>query len=174
MGIVEAFLVFSVASFNLTVVTGRLGADLLVLDVQQAQSFFEFGQVSGFVITEAIGEFEAVVGLNTFHFDAFSLELIDNPKQELVGRISGLFRVSTKDSVSGVFINGSVLEQSKLGVSNTFAWNDFYIDLDPFSGMCHLLIRFGLVRIFLFDCYEPFAFQNPPEGFNASGVSPCS
>ena len=110
MGVIEAFLVFSVTSLNLTIVTGRIGADLLVLDVQQAQSFFEFGQVPSLVITEAIGELEAVVGLNTFHFDAFSLELIDYPKQELVGRISGLFRVSPKDPVPGVFIDGSVLE----------------------------------------------------------------
>ena len=110
MGIIEAFLVFSVASLDFTVMSGGIRADLFVADVQEFEGLLKQSQLFIAACIEVIREFEAVVGLNTFHFDAFSLEFIDNPKQELVGRISGLFRISPKDSVPGVFINGSVLE----------------------------------------------------------------
>jgi hypothetical protein len=40
--------------------------------------------------------------------------------------------------------------------------------------MGHLLVRFGRIGIFLLDCYESFAFQYSPEGFNTSGVSSLS
>ena len=99
MGVVEAFLVFSVASLDFTVMPGSIRADLFVADVQEFKGLLKQSQLFITACIEVIREFEAVVGLNTFHHDAFFPELVHNSKQELVGRISGLFRVSPKDPV---------------------------------------------------------------------------
>jgi hypothetical protein len=84
VGIVEAFLVFSVASFNFPVMAGSIRANPLVADIQKAQGFLKLGQVIGFFGTETIGKFKTIVSLNAFHLDPFSLEFVDNSKQELV------------------------------------------------------------------------------------------
>ena len=77
MGIVEEFLVFSVASFNLAVMTGSIGANSFVTDIQKTQGFLKLGQVIGFSGAEAVSKFKTIVSLNTFHLDPFSLEFID-------------------------------------------------------------------------------------------------
>ncbi len=174
MGVVEAFLVFPVASLNLAIVTRRIGADLFVLDVQEAERLLKQGKMFCFIVGEAVGKLKTIVSLNAFHFETFSFEFIDNPEQELIRRISGLFRISTQDPITGILVNSGVLEQAKFWISDAFTRNDFHINLDSFPGMSHLLIRFGLVGILLFDCYKPFAFQYPPEGFQASGITSFS
>ena len=125
-------------------------------------------------VIEFVGKFETIISLNAFNGNPLFLKLIHYSEEKQVRRIGGLFGISTQNPEAGVFIDGGVLKQSQIRISNTFTGNDLHIDLDSFTGMSHLLIGFGLVRIFLFDCYEPFAFQNPPKGFNASGVPTCS
>ena len=100
MGIIEAFLVFSVASLDFTVMSGGLRAVVFVADVQEFKGFLKQSQLFIAACIEVIREFEAVVGLNTFHLDAFFSELVHNSKQELIRRISGLFRISAEDPVS--------------------------------------------------------------------------
>ena len=74
-----------------------------------------------------------------------------------------MFRVSAQDSVTGILVNGSVLKQAQFRVRNTLAGNDFHIDLDPFSGVSHLVVGFWFIGAFLLFCDEPFALQYPVE-----------
>ena len=66
---------------------------------------------------------------------------------------------------------GRILKQAQLGISNAFARNYLYIDLNPFSGMGHLLIRLRFIGILFLYLYEPLTFQHPIEGFDGSGIA---
>ena len=67
---VEAFLIFSVTAFHLAVVAGRVGTDKLVANPQFGSSGFKECRKLPFAVGKTIGEFKAVICLNTFHFDA--------------------------------------------------------------------------------------------------------
>ena len=69
VGIVEAFLVFSVAAFDLAVMAGRVRANQLVPDTHADSSSLKNGLEITVTVGEAIGELEAVVSLDTLDVD---------------------------------------------------------------------------------------------------------
>ena len=101
--------------------------------------------------------------LDTLNPDTFSPELSNYSAQELIRGIGALFRVSPKDPVTGILINGSVLKQAQFRIRNTLTGNDFHIDLDPFSGVGHLMVGLWFIGVFLLLCDEPFTLQYPVE-----------
>ena len=125
-------------------------------------------------MAETMSEFNAIVRLNAFYLNPLFLEFINYSEKKLVRRVSGLFGIGSQDSVSGILVDGSVLEQFEFRIGDTFARHNLHIDLNPFPWMRHLLVRFGRIGIFFLDCYEPFAFQYPPQGLNTSGISSLS
>ena len=70
-------------------------------------------------MTEFVSKFKAIIGLNTFNSNAFFLKLIHYSEEKQVGRVCRVFRISSKDPETRVFIDGSVLEQLELWISNS-------------------------------------------------------
>jgi hypothetical protein len=103
--------------------------------------------------------------------DAFLPEFIHNPEEKEVRRICRLLRISAQDPKAGVLVNSGVLKESQVRIGYAFTGNDLHINLNSFSGMGHLLVRFRLIGIFLLHYHEPLTPEHSPEGFNASGVS---
>ena len=164
MGVVEALLVFTVTAFHLAVMPGCIRTDQLVLNTLEFQCFFKHRfALAATAMGKSIREFEAVICLDTLDPDTFFPELSNYSAQELIRGIGALFRVSPKDPVTGILINGSVLKQAQFRIRNTLAGNDFHIDLDPFSGVGHLMVGLWFIGVFLLLCDEPFALQYPVE-----------
>lgn len=66
------------ASLDLAVVPGRVGADEFVPDAQTLSGSFKHGGQVPLGTGEAVGELKAVVGLDALHADAPSLEPLDS------------------------------------------------------------------------------------------------
>ena len=60
---------------------------------------------------------------------------------------------------SGELVNGGILEQAQLWVSDATAGNDLHIHLDSFSRTSHLLVRLWRVSIFLLFLWEHTQFM---------------
>lgn len=103
-----------------------------------------------FAVREAVGELKTVVRLDTLRPDTLSSIPPYQLFQEISGGIRGLLWISSQKTQTGKLVNGRVLKQAKLRVRDTVSWNDFHIHLDSLSGVGHLLIRLGFVRILCF------------------------
>ena len=80
-GIIETFLVFSVASFIFPVVARSMRANPLAADIQKTQGFLKLGQVIGLSGAETVSKLKTIISLNTFQLDPFSLEFVDYSEQ---------------------------------------------------------------------------------------------
>ncbi len=80
--IVETFLVFPMAAFHLAVVAWGVRTDQFVADAQLPQSIFKKSR-SVAVGREPVGELQSIIGLNTFHLNAFSGEFQNDLFQEI-------------------------------------------------------------------------------------------
>ena len=110
VGIIEAFLVFPVAAFDLTVVSGSVGTDELVANPQFGSSQFKSGGNVPLTVCETIGKFKAIIGLDTLYGDASAFIPNNEPLQKIRRGIGGLLGVSGQKAQAGKFINRSVLE----------------------------------------------------------------
>lgn len=75
MRIVEALLIFTVAAFNLSIVTGRIKTDELVPYAQLSGRCLKEGFQVTLAVGEAIGELKTVISLDTLHGDAFASKM---------------------------------------------------------------------------------------------------
>ena len=75
---VEAFLVFTVAAFDLAVVTRGVRTDEFVADAKLGGSAFEKRWKIALGIGETVGKLESVVRLDTVDFHAFAGKGGDN------------------------------------------------------------------------------------------------
>ena len=169
---VEAFLIFSVTAFHLAVVAGRVGTDKLVANPQFGSSGFKECRKLPFAVGKTIGEFKAVICLNTFHFDAMPGIPGSHLFEKIGRRIGGLFRIGGEKPQTRELINSGVLKQTQLRIGNTAARNDFYVYLNPLTGIGHLLVRLGLVGCFGFRLWEQAHFpHDPKKAFGTSGIT---
>ena len=145
VGIVEALLIFSVTAFDLAVVAGRVGANQLVADAQAGGGGLKERQVAAILDGEAIGEFRAVIGLNTLDLDAAAGIPGNCFLQEIGGGIGAMLLVSAQIAQASKFIYGGILEQLKAWVGDAAQGYDFHVDLYALARMHHLLVRFGNV-----------------------------
>ena len=60
-----------------------------------------------------------------------------------------MFGVGGQEAQAGKLVNSGILEQTELGVCNTFAGHYLHIHLDPLAGIGHLLVGLGFVSVFL-------------------------
>ena len=67
---VKAFLVLSMASFHLAVVTRRVRTDQLMTDTKLSNSFLKQGRDLSLTVGETVGKLKAVVRLDALHSDA--------------------------------------------------------------------------------------------------------
>ncbi len=60
-------------------------------------------------VGETIGEFKAVIRLDTFHADPSAGIPLEQLFQKIRGGVGGLFRVSSQETQTGKLVNSSVL-----------------------------------------------------------------
>lgn len=169
---VKAFLVLPVAALHFSVVTGCVGADEFVPDAQfDGSGLKQRGQIS-LAVGKAVGEFNAIVGLDTLHPDAPAGVPLDQPFQKICGGIGGLLRVGSQEAQACKLINGGVLEQAQLRVRNAPAGYYFHIHLNTLARISHLFVRLGFIRFFLLGSRKQAQLSHDPEqAFRAAGIA---
>ena len=160
---IEAFLVFPVAALYFSVVSWGVRADELVADAKISGSLFKKGLDIPFAVGKTVCKFKTVVGLNTFHTDTPAGIPLHQPLQKVSGGVGRLLRIGGQKTESGELVNGGILEQAQLRVSNAAAGNDLHIHLDPFSRTSHLLVRFWRISLFLLLLWEHPQFAHDSE-----------
>lgn len=170
---IESLLVLPVAALHLAVVAGCVGADEFVADAQLSSgSLKQSGQIP-LAVGKPVGKLKAIVGLDAFHPDAPAGIPLDQPFQEVGRRESTLLGVGREETQAGELINGGVLEQAKLLVSNTPAGYHLHIYLDPLAGIGHLFVRLGFVCFFLLGPRKhPQLSHDPEQALWATGIAP--
>lgn len=99
------------ASFDLAVVPWGIWANELMADAQLSCGSFKQGSQVSLGVGEAVGELKAIVGLDTLHGDASSLEPLDSSFEEVSGGVSGLLLVSPEETQTRELVDGGILEQ---------------------------------------------------------------
>ena len=160
---IKAFLIFPVAAFHLAIMSGSVRANQFMLDTQLSGGFLKKGLNIPFTVGKTVSKFKAVVSLDTFHTDPPAGIPLHQPLQKVGGGVGGLLRIGGQEAESGELVNGGVLEQAQLRVSDTVAGNDLYIHLDSFSRTSHLLVRFWCVSLFLLVLREHPQFAHDSE-----------
>ena len=172
MTAIETFLVFAVTAFDLTVVSGSIRPNELVLNAQSEGSYFKKRRDVALACRETIGKLEAVVCLNTFNRYT-SPRVPSNEFLKKIGRrVCALFTVRCQEAKSGKLIYSGVLIQSKLRIGNTASWNNFDIHLYSLPRISHLLVRFWyitLFSLFLFEHTKPF--HDTIQDFRSAGIA---
>ena len=74
-----------------------------------------------------------------------------------------MLRVGGQEAQAGELVNGGVLEEAQLRVSNAPAWYYFHIHLHPLARIGHLFIRLGFVCFFLLSRRKQPQFTHDPE-----------
>ena len=78
----------------------------------------------------------------------------------------------THQAEPGELVNGGILEQTQLRVSDAAAGNDFHIHLDPFTRVSHLLVRFCRIGLFLLLLWEhPQFAHDPKQALRLAGIA---
>jgi len=169
---IKAFLIFPVAAFHLTIMSGSVRANQFMLDTQLSGGFLKKGLNIPFTVGKTVCKFKTVVGLNTFHTDTPAGIPLDQAFQKVGGGIGRLLRIGGQETEPGELVNGGILEQAQLRVSNAAAGNDLYIHLDSFSRTSHLLVRFWCVSLFLLLLWEHHQLTHDPEqALGSAGVA---
>ena len=173
MAAIETFLVFAVATLNFPVMSGSIGANELVLNTQSEGSYFKKRRDVALTCREAIGELEAIVGLNTFN--RYTSPLVPSNKflKKIGRRVCALFRVRRQEAKSGELIYSGVLIQSKLGIGNSASWNNFDIHLYSLPRISHLLVRlWNITFLGLFSLEHSKPFHDAIQAFRSAGIAP--
>ena len=101
----------------------------------------EGGQVS-LAVGKTVGKLKTVVRLDALHPDAPAGIPPGQLFQEVGEGISAPFRVGCQEAQADELVNGGILEQAELLVSNTPAGHYFHIHLDSLARIGHLLIMY--------------------------------
>ena len=84
-----------------------------------------------------------------------------------------MFWVGSQETQASKLVNGSILEQTQLGISNASAWNDLHIHLDTLARIAHLLVRLRFIKLLFLRWREQAQFTHDPEqALRAAGVTP--
>lgn len=110
--IVEAFLVLAVRALDLAVVARGIGTNELVVDSKLISSILKERAPIAMGVGKAVGEFKAVVGLNSFYLHAFAGKSGYNLFQGVSGGSGALLGVSAQDAEAGVLVDGGVLVEA--------------------------------------------------------------
>jgi len=115
VGIVEPFLVFSVAALDLAIVAGRIGANQLVTNAQAGGSSLEEGLAAAILDREAVGELGTVVGLDALDSDAVAGIPGDSFLQEVGGGIGAVLLIGTQIAQAGELVDSGYWNSLRLG-----------------------------------------------------------
>ena len=132
---IKALLILAVTTLHFTVVAGRVGTDELVPDTQLGGSGLKQSREIPLAVGETIGKFKAVIRLDALHADSSAGIPLEQLFQKIRRGIGGLLRISGQKAQTGELINGGVLKQAQLRVSDAAAGDHLHIYLDTLSGM---------------------------------------
>ena len=123
-------------------------------------------------VGKTVGKLKTVIRLNALHLDAAACIPRRQLTKKVCRRIGRLFCVGSKEPQTAELVNSSVLKQTKLGIRNAAAWNDFHIHLDALAGMGHLLVWLGFVGVFrLFSRKQPHFSHHAEQALRTACVS---
>lgn len=157
---IKFLVIFSMTSFFFPVMPWRKGPNLFVFDSQLIQRLFK--QWLRWILRTGhrISELKAVVGLYTFDW---IWKLFDAMFKELCRRVSVMLRKCFQIPKTGIFINKCVLIPSRFLFlpNNANFGNEFYINLNALTGICHLFIWLWLIffGIWKLGCHHFSFFQ---------------
>ena len=139
---IEPFIILSVTSFDLTVVSRGVGLYKLMTDAVSFELLFkQGGRIGAFESGKPLCEFRTVVGLNTFHLKRGGLkEHVEEPG----GSIGVVFVEGLDKTPTGTFVYGGVLIELFTydpRVLKADGRDIFNIDLNALTGVGHSLIR---------------------------------
>ena len=141
-------------------------------DAQLVSRFFKQGRQIAVTVRKTVGKLKTVVRLNALHLDPAACIPRRQLTKKVCRRISRLFCAGSKEPQTAELVNSSVLKQTKLGICNTAAWNDFHIHLDALAGMGHLLVWLGFAGVFrLFGRKHPKLSHHAEQALRAASVS---
>ena len=170
---IEALVILAVTTLHFAVVAWSVGADELVADPQLGSGGLKQSRESPLAVGETIGKFKAVIRLDALHSDTPAGIPLEQLFQEIRRGKGGLFRVGGQEAQACELVNGCVLVQAQLRVSDAAAGNHLHIYLDPLSRISHLLVGLRLVgRFLLFLWKQPQLSHHPEQAFRAAGVAP--
>jgi len=175
MSAVEKLLVFAMATLHFAVMSGSIGTNKFVMNMQSGSSNFKQRMNIAFAIRKAIGEFKTIVCLYTLHVDSSPLIPEGKLLEKISRGISGLLFIGSEETEPGEFVNGGILEQAKFGICYATTGNHLYINLDSLPRIPHLLVRFR--RVFLLRLgagKHPFPAHNSKQTFRAARISSFS
>lgn len=136
---IKIFIVFSVRSFYLSVVTRSIRTDKLVFYAVLFQGNLKKSRV--LIIRRVrlpLNELRAVIGLDTLNLKWKIFQHVVKKKCAAMGAVFFKYLHITEPRV---FINGSILVQTQARISKTRTRDKLNIDLDPLAGVLHLFIR---------------------------------
>lgn len=175
VGIVETFLVFPVAAFDLAVMARGIRANELVADAQRESGGFKERREKAIGIGEAVGELKAVVSLNTFNADPAPGEPSDCLPEEVSGGEGGLLLIGSEEAEAGELVDGGILKETQRRIGDTTPGNDLHVDLDPLARMGHLFIRLGHIPLLLLRRREHSeTMQHSVQRIDMTCISPLS
>lgn len=170
--VIEELLIFTMAALDLAVVARRIRTNQLVPDAKVGRRGLKERGFCFVSPREAVRKLETVVRLDAFDAHPFPGKNAHDLFQEIGRGIRRLCRISPQDVIAGVFINGGVLEQAKVGIGDASPWNNLDVDLDAFSGMGHLLVGFDLVRPFSrLGRKHSFPAHDAIQALNGAGIT---
>ena len=100
MGSVEVFVILTVRAFYLTVMAWSERTDQLMFNLKLLKRTLKECKIAWYRAGEALGEFKAVVGLNTFDRETALSEVFQHIKQKLSGGIGTILLKSLKITIT--------------------------------------------------------------------------
>ena len=170
---IKALLILAVTALHFTIVAWSIGADELVADTQLGGGGLKQSGKIPLAVGKTVGELKSIVSLDTFHADASTGVPLEQLFQEIGGGIGGLFRVGGQEAQACELVNGCVLVQAQLRVSNAATGDHLHIHLDTLAGIGHLLVGLWPVGGFLLFRREQAQLSHDPEqALRAAGIAP--
>ena len=171
MGGIESFVVLAMASLYLAIMSWGIGTDQLMLYPMLLQMKLEQGRL--FLLRgEAVGKLRTVIRLDALNGERESFYHIIHKKG---GTIGVVFLKSLHKTPSGIFINGSILEEmlsNHLAIHKAGRRDKFHIYLDTLTRMIHLLIGLGdILGIWGMYCHDALPFEESIEAGNGTGIA---
>ena len=168
---IKPLIVFPMAAFHFSVMSGRIWPDQLVTDAMAFQMYLKEGGLV-FVSSKAVGKLWPIVRLDAFNGKG---ERFHQVFHEHGGGISAVFLKGLHKPPPGVLVNGGVLEKmlaDNLTVDEAGRGDKFHINLDTLSRVIHLLIGlWDIFRVGRMDSHNALPAEEPVKASNGAGVA---
>ena len=168
---IEPFIVFPMAAFHFSVMSGRIRPDQLVMDAVAFQMYLKEGGLIS-VGSKAVGKLGPIVRLDALNGKGKRFHQVFH---EHGGGIGAVFLKGLHKPPPGVLINGGILEKmltNNLAVDEAGRGDEFHINLDTLSRVIHLLIGlWDIFRVRRMDSHDALSAEEAVKAGNGAGVT---